>query len=96
MSWIKITERVQSSIPGLLFDLLHGGRVSLGGREIRIESLVLPVARREDDYILWEFLEPVRVATPGPDSKISIIKQYRDRIEFSVFPWAFIRIEFHE
>lgn len=96
MSWIKITERVQSSIPGLLFDLLHGGRVSLGGREIRIESLVLPVARREADYILWEFPEPVRVATPGPDSKISIIKQYRDRIEFSVFPWAFIRIEFHE
>jgi hypothetical protein len=46
------------------------------------------------DYIEWTFAEPVRVSTPGPDSRISVVKQYRDRIEFSVRPWADVRIEF--
>ena len=96
MSWIKITERVQSSIPGLLFDLWHGGSLVVGGRELRIDSLVLPVGVREADHIVWTFPEPVRVQTPGPDGKLSSIKQYRDRLEFSVFPWAAVRIEFYE
>jgi hypothetical protein len=96
VAWIKITERVQSLVPAFLYDLLHGGVVTIGSRELRIESLVLPVGRREADHILWEFPEPVRVSTPGPDGKLSSIKQYRDRLEFSVFPWAAVRIEFYE
>lgn len=94
MSWIKITERVQSSVPAFLYDLLHGGKATIGGRELRIESLVLPVVSREADYLLWSFQEPVRVQTPGPDGKLSSIKQYRDRIELSVFPWAFVVVYF--
>jgi hypothetical protein len=92
--WIKITERVQSSVPAFLFDLLHGGVATIGGRELRIESLVLPVGVRESDHIVWAFPEPVRVQTPGPDGKLSSIKQYRDRVEFSVFPWAFVVVHF--
>ena len=94
MSWIKITERVQSSLPAYVFELLHGGRLVIGGREFRIDNLVLPVVSREADYLLWEFPEPVRVSTPGPDGKLSAIKQYRDRVEFSVFPWAFVVVHF--
>ena len=96
MAWIKITERVQSSVPAFLYDLLHSGVATIGGRELRIESLVLPVGVRESDHIRWEFPEAVRVQTPGPDGKLSSIKQYRDRLEFSVFPWAAVRIEFYE
>lgn len=96
MSWIKITERVQSSVPAFIYDLLHGGKATIGGRELRIESLVLPVGRREADHILWEFPEPVRVSTPGPDSRLSAIKQYRDKITFNVVPWASVEILFNE
>lgn len=92
MSWIKITERVQSSIPGLLFKLIHGGEVTIGGRVFHIDNPVLPVVERKDDYVLWTFNEPLRVSTPGPDGRINEIKQYADKITISVFPWAFVTI----
>jgi hypothetical protein len=77
-----------------MFDLLHGGSLSLGGRDIRLEALVLPVGVRDKDHIVWRFPEAVRVSVPGPDSWITTVKQYRDAIEFSVRPWADVRIEF--
>jgi hypothetical protein len=69
--------------------------VTIGSRELRIESLVLPVGHREDDHIRWEFPSPVRVSTPGPDSRLSEVKQYRDRITFNVVPWASVEILFN-
>ncbi len=89
MAWITITERVQTSLPQLLFDLLFAGKLIVGGREVRIESLVLPVVTRVADHLLWSFHEPLRISTPGPDSRINEIKQYRDKITIAIFPWAF-------
>jgi hypothetical protein len=94
MSFLKITERVKSPVNAYLYDLLHGGSVTLGGREIRLEALVLPQAVRAKDCIVWTFAEPIKVSTPGPDSRVSEIRQYRDRILLTVWPWAEIRIEF--
>jgi len=70
--------------------------VSLGGRELRLENPALPVAVREADHIRWVFPSPVKVSTPGPDSSVREIRQYRDRIEFEVWPWASVRIEIVE
>ena len=94
--FFRITERVQSPVNAVLFDLFHRGRVSLGGREIHLDRPALPVPIKRADHIEWQFAEPVRVSTPGPDSKVSVIRQYRDRIEFDVGIWASIRIEFEE
>ena len=66
----------------------------MGGREIRLAQPVLPVAVRESDHVRWVFRHPVKVATPGPDSSVTEIRQYRDRIEFRVGMWADVRIEF--
>jgi hypothetical protein len=52
------------------------------------------VGVRDKDHIVWRFPEAVKVSVPGPDSWITTIKQYRDAIEFSVRPWADVRIEF--
>jgi hypothetical protein len=90
----RITERVQSPVNALLFDLFHSGSVSLGGRSIRLDNPALPVAVRKDDHVLWVFPEPVKVSTPGPDARLREVRQYRDRIEFSVRPWADVRIDF--
>ena len=87
---------MQSSANRILFDLFHGGEVSFSGRTIRLSNPVLPVAVRKGDRIDWTFPEPVRVSTPGPDSRISVVRQYRDRIEFDVWPWASVRVEFQE
>jgi hypothetical protein len=54
------------------------------------------VAVRRDDHVEWRFAEPVRVSTPGPDSSVSVVRQYRDRIEFDVWPWASVVVEFKE
>ena len=96
MAFLRITERVTTPVPAILFDLLHGGKVTIGGRVIRLEDPVLPAVVREADHLRWVFSKPVRVSTPGPDSSVTEIKQYRDRIEFSVWPWANIRIEFQQ
>ena len=84
---------MQSAVPGLLFDLIHTGRVSLGGRELRLENPALPVPVKEADHIRWVFKTPVKVSTPGPDSSVREIKQYRNRIVAEVWPWATIEIE---
>ena len=68
----------------------------MGGREIRLDNPAVPVAVRKSDHVEWRFAEPVRVSTPGPDSRVSVVRQYRDRIEFDVGIWASIRIEFTE
>ena len=94
MAFLRITERVKSPVNALLFDLFHGGRLEVGGRVIRLERLVLPVGVRDTDHIVWRFPEAVKVSVPGPDSWITTVKQYRDRLEFSVRPWADVRIEF--
>jgi hypothetical protein len=78
----------------MLFDLFHGGRLEVGGQTIRLEALVLPAGVRRDDHIEWTFPEPVKVETPGPNSRLSAVRQYRDRVEFTVHPWAVVRIDF--
>ena len=93
MHFFRYKDRVESKVPGLLFDLIHSGRVSLGGRELRLENPALPVPVKESDHIRWVFASPVKVSTPGPDSSVREIKQYRDRITAEVWPWATIEIE---
>jgi hypothetical protein len=68
--------------------------VSLGGREIRLSKPVVPTAVIDGDCLVWKFAEPVKVSTPGPDSRLREVRQYRDRIEFELWPWASVRIEF--
>ncbi len=94
MGSFRITERVQSPVNALLFDLFHAGKVSFGGREIRLSKPVVPTAVIERDCLVWTFPEPVKVSTPGPDSRLREIRQYRDRVEFELWPWASVRIEF--
>ena len=96
MHSFSITERVRSPVNAILFDLFHGGQVTVSGRSIRLARPVLPVPVRKSDHIEWQFREPVKVSTPGPDSQISVVKQYKDRIELTVWPWANIRIEFQQ
>ena len=55
---------------------------------------MVPTAVIEGDCLVWTFPEPVKVSTPGPDSRLREIRQYRDRIEFELWPWASVRIEF--
>lgn len=93
MSFLKI----QQSVPfaagnAILFDLFHGGKCSVAGHEIYLDTPCLPVPTKKADYIQWRFESPVKVSTPGPDSTLSDIRQYRDRIECDLWPWASIRI----
>ncbi len=90
----RYRQQIKSEVPGLLFDLFHGGSVSIGGRELRLDRPAVPVPVVDGDCLRWVFPEPVKVSTPGPDSSLKEIRQYRDRIEFSVRPWADVRIEF--
>jgi hypothetical protein len=39
------------------------------------------------------FPEPVRVSTPGPDSSLREIRQYRDKITAEIWPWMDVEIE---
>jgi hypothetical protein len=67
----------------------------VAGRSIKLQNPALPEPVRRGDHVEWRFAEPIRVSTPGPDSRISVVRQYRDRVEFSVRPWADVRIEFY-
>lgn len=80
----------------MLFDLFHGGQVSFSGRTIRLNQPVVPTAVRRVDHVEWMFAEPVKVSTPGPDSSISVVRQYRDRIEFEVGLWASVTVYFEQ
>ena len=66
----------------------------MGGQTIYLDSPALPVPVKRADHIEWTFPEPIKVETPGPNSRLSAVRQYRDRIEFTVHPWAVVRIDF--
>ena len=89
----RYKQQIQSPVPGLLFDLFHGGAVSIGGRELRLARPAVPVPVIDGDCLRWTFPEPVKIETPGPDSSLREIRQYRDRIEATIWPWATIEIE---
>lgn len=92
----RYRQQIKSEVPGLLFDLFHGGSVSIGGRELRLDRPAVPVPVVDGDCLRWVFPEPMKVSTPGPDSRLSEIRQYKDRIEFSVWPFADVTIEITE
>ena len=93
MRSFRYKQRLKSEVPGLIYDLFHGGSVTVGGRELRLEQPAVPVPVVDGDCLRWVFPEPVRVSTPGPDSSLREIRQYRDRIEATIWPWATIEIE---
>jgi hypothetical protein len=92
VSLLRINRVIQSDIPVLLFDLFHTGKVSVGGQVLWLNEPALPVPVKRSDHIEWQFSKPVKVETPGPNSQISVVRQYRDRIEFEVWPWAQITL----
>jgi len=46
------------------------------------------------DHVRWVFDEPVKIETPGINSRLREVRQYRDRIEFSIGIWASVTIRF--
>lgn len=95
MAFLRIHQQIQSSANATIFDLFHAGETVLSGRKVSFDRLsVLPVPVRKPDHISWQLQQPLRVSTPGPDSRVTEIRQYRDRIEFSVWPWAEVVLEF--
>ena len=93
MPSFRYRQQIQSPVPGLLFDLFHAGSVSIGGRELRLERPVVPVPVVDGDCLRWVFPEPVKVSTPGPDSSLREIRQYRDKIEATIWPWMDVEVE---
>ena len=97
MALLRIHRQIDSAVNATIFDLFHAGTITVSGLDIRLDRLaVLPVPVRKADYISWHLQTPLRVSTPGPDSSISEIRQYRDRIEFSIWPWADVVLEFEK
>lgn len=95
MSLFKIQETLPyAEANRLVFDLFHGGRCTIKGHVLFLSEPLLPKPTKLQDCILWTFDRPVSVSTPGPDSDISDIRQYRDRLELTLWPWAHIRIDF--
>ena len=92
MALLKITERHPTPANALIWELFHSGRIIVGGRELRLGSRDLPVPRVRGEAVVWRFQTSARVSTPGPDSQINEIWQYKDRLEFSVWPWASVTI----
>ncbi len=56
----------------------------------------LPEIVRSGDHVRYIFREPIKVSTPGPDSRVTEVKQFRDRLEFEVWPWASVVLRFQE
>jgi len=97
MALLRITQEIKSPVNALLFDLFHGGRLSIGGREVYLDQPALPVPVKESDHIRWVFHGgAISVETPGPNSKISQILQYRDKVIFEIWPWAQVVVRFTE
>ena len=89
--------KVNLSLPyaeanALVFDLLHRGSCTIGDRQVMMPSLHMPVPTKKSDHILWSC--DLKVSTPGPDAKLSEIRQYRDRVELDVWPWASVIVRF--
>lgn len=93
MSFLRIRKTIKTPVNNLVYDLIRGEPVDIGGQSIRLGSAKLPVPEVMVDHIRWTFPEPIRVSTPGPDSRVTEIRQYRDKIEFSVAPWVDVVIE---
>jgi len=89
---LKINERRYLPQNAMLWKLFHSGKLTIDGREVRLGSRKLPTPTVRGDAVIWTFGEPVKVDTPGPDSSVTEIRQYRDRIEITVWPWADITI----
>ncbi len=95
MALLRIHQQIHTAANATIFDLFHAGTVTVSGVDIQLDRLsVLPVPVRKPDHISWQLQTPIRVSTPGPDSRITEIRQYRDKIEFSVWPWAEVVLEF--
>ena len=92
MSLLRINRIVRSDVPAMVFDLFHAGRLEIGGQVLYLHEPALPVPVRRSDHIEWVFNAPVKVETPGPNSSLSSVRQYRDRIELEVWPWAQITL----
>jgi hypothetical protein len=56
----------------------------------------LPTPTRQADHVRWTFAEPLKVETPGPNSRIREVRQFRDHIELTVYPWADLYLRFEE
>jgi hypothetical protein len=63
---------------------------------VYLDRPALPEPVRERDHVRWVFREPVRVDTPGPDARLTEIRQYRDRIEFTIWPFMDVTIKITE
>lgn len=93
MSLLNITIRKPNAGNAILWELFHTGKTTIDGREIRLGTRELPTPRIQGAAVVWEFDKAVKVATPGPDANLNEIRQYKDRIELSVWPWANVTIE---
>ncbi len=94
MSLLKIHQTLpMASVNEIIFDLFHSGQCVIAGYTLYVDSCVLPVPEKFKDCVRWRFPQAVKVSTPGPDSQIGDVLQYRDRIEFNVWPWASIRLD---
>ena len=80
----------------MLFDLFHAGRLEVSGRTLYLAKAALPEPVIESDRIRWVFREPIGVETPGPNSKLREVLQYRDRVELEIWPWASVVVRFEE
>jgi hypothetical protein len=93
MSLLKVEQKVPGKAIGqMLFQLFFDGKVTIGGHEVYIDNPQLPVATKMKDFVQWEFKSPLKVSTPGPDSSINVVRQYKDRIEFELWPWANVKL----
>ena len=85
--------RRPSSANALIWELFHAGKLTVGGREFRLGNRELPTPRVAGDAVVWSFSKSPKVDMIGPDPGIVEIRQYKDRIEFTVPGWAHITIE---
>lgn len=87
MALLRITKRIPWSVPDQLFQLLHGGKLSIGGVDLFCDKAVPVEIVREVDHVRY-VIGGTKVETPGPNQSISEIRQYQDRIEINVPFWA--------
>ena len=59
-----------------------------------LAKAAFPEPIREADRIRWVFREPIGVETPGPNSQLREVLQYRDRVELTIWPWANVVVRF--
>ena len=95
MSLFEIQETLPYAAANqMLFDLFHEGRCTIKGHVILLSNPCLPKFTKLQDCLLWVFEHPITADTPGPNSDVSDIRQYRDRVEMTLWPWAHVRIDF--